>query len=110
MTNTATPVVDVLPLLNIGEVLRRAGACTQADIDKACEKMAKHPQMKLGEALVSIGACTVVDVALALERQRRLVDGADETILTLGEILSDGYRAARRATRLSTVALAAAVA
>lgn len=91
----ASPVTSMDPILNIGEVLRRMGACTQDDIDEAVSVM-RSVDMKLGEALVHLGACTQLEVDAALDRQRRLAGGAGDVLQALGEILRDGSATLKR--------------
>lgn len=76
------------PVLNLGEVLRRSGKVTQAQIDEAVV-VAADRGCRLGEALVQIGACSIDDVEIALDRQRRMRDPKASTLAALGEIFDD---------------------
>jgi hypothetical protein len=97
MHSSSTPSTPPSPPLSIGEILRRAGVVTQAEIDDALALIATH-EMRLGQALVAIGACTVDDVRTALDRQERLARVGDGCLAALGEILEDGFAAMGRAT------------
>lgn len=95
---TVTPTT-----INIGEVLRRAGAVTQKQIDRAVAIMSDH-DMKLGEALVAIGACSKADVDIALDRQQRIAQGQGSAVRALDELLQDTFKAAATAAKLAIVA------
>lgn len=82
--------------LNIGEVLRRTGVVSQADIDEAVVVM-NASGVRIGEALVSLGKCAAIDIDRALDRQRRLCQGSQcETIDALTEMLDEAYTSAKR--------------
>ena len=90
-------------VINIGEVLRRAGGVTQDQIDDGVEYAFERGTM-LGAALIAVGACTPVELAIALDRQRRIAgDGADR-IRALDELMQDTFKAARIATACALVA------
>ena len=90
-------------VMNIGEILRRAGVVSQADIDFAVE-VQRSTGARLGEALVHIEACSSQDLMCALDRQGRLGKSTAIALKAVGEILVDGLEAAERvANRVTEV-------
>ncbi len=53
----------------IGQILIRAGAVTQEELDRGLEIQKSNPEEKIGQILVRQGFCTKDDVALAYEKQ-----------------------------------------
>lgn len=53
----------------IGQILIRAGAITQEELERGLEMQKSNPEEKIGKILVRQGFCTKDDVALAYEKQ-----------------------------------------
>ncbi|HDS30446.1 MAG TPA: hypothetical protein ENN67_05310, partial [Firmicutes bacterium] len=53
----------------IGQILVRAGAVTQEELERGLELQKSNPEEKIGKILVRQGFCTKDDVALAYEKQ-----------------------------------------
>ena len=53
----------------IGQILIRAGAITQEELERGLEIQKSNPEEKIGKILVRQGFCTKDDVALAYEKQ-----------------------------------------
>ncbi len=53
----------------IGQILVRAGAITQEELDRGLELQKSNPEDRIGQILVRQGFCTKDDVALAYEKQ-----------------------------------------
>jgi len=53
----------------IGQILIRAGAVTQEELERGLEVQKSNPEEKIGQILVRQGFCTKDDVALAYEKQ-----------------------------------------
>jgi len=53
----------------IGQILIRAGAVTQEELDRGLDLQKSNPEDKIGKILVRQGFCTKDDVALAYEKQ-----------------------------------------
>ncbi|HVU01566.1 MAG TPA: J domain-containing protein [Polyangiaceae bacterium] len=67
-------VVEVetdVPTARVGEVLRRRGIVTEADVARAVSRMPLFPDRRFGELLVAMHAARESDVAFALRLQRR---------------------------------------
>jgi hypothetical protein len=77
--------------VNIGELLRRAGAVTQAQIDDAVDH-AFRSGCRIGASLIAIGACSPADLSTALDRQRRIAAGSDASVDAFDELLQDTFR------------------
>jgi len=53
----------------LGQILVRAGAVTQDELDRGLDLQKSNPEDKIGQILVRQGFCTKDDVALAYEKQ-----------------------------------------